>query len=436
MSELAFDSTARAQLDALREHPSAPRFNFNSTDLLNRASLQDVQRFAKETVGLPFWGPEELPSWMPGFLDMVYRQVPYYREFGDAPTDFQAVPSVSRVELRKQVERLIPDDVAFSDITVYSTSGTSGTALAIPTDAGVSSKVLVLIDKLLAPYGLELPRGGGRLALAATFCQEKTLTYPSLSHYLGGAATLKLNLNPGQWNSRTDSREYLEQLAPAVITGCPYSLHVLAEVAPSLRPLALFSSAEALGEGLRRRLDEVFRCPVLDVYSLTEAKFIAVSRGLGEHDLISPDLYVEILDEGGRSVPHGQRGEITLTGGRNRCLPLVRYRTGDFAALAFRGRQPYLTDFQGREPVALVNGQGRPMSSLDVVHALRDFPLVGFTFRQQMSGDYELEYCGDGDQTEMQNKLKEVTGLTGRLVRRDRWEGKPHRFQSASPGGA
>ena len=34
-------------------------------------------------------------------------------------------------------------------------------------------------------------------------------------------------------------------------------------------------------------------------------------------------------------VPAGERGEITLTGGFNFCLPLLRYRTGDFASLDF-----------------------------------------------------------------------------------------------------
>ena len=47
----------------------------------------------------------------------------------------------------------------------------------------------------------------------------------------------------------------------------------------------------------------------------------------------------------------GVRGEITLTGGRNPFLPLLRYRTGDFASLDTINGHRVLLGLEGREPV-------------------------------------------------------------------------------------
>jgi len=71
---------------------------------------------------------------------------------------------------------------------------------------------------------------------------------------------------------------------------------------------------------------------VLEVYALTEAGIIAVKSDRG-HAILPHDLYVEVLDDDGVPCPEGVRGEVTLTGGRNPFLPLLRFRTGDFASL-------------------------------------------------------------------------------------------------------
>ena len=78
----------------------------------------------------------------------------------------------------------------------------------------------------------------------------------------------------------------------------------------------------------------------------------------------------------------------------------------------------------------LVDGDGEPMSSLDVTHALKDFPLSGFSFAQSKSGDFVLEYLGECDENKVQNRLREVTGLSGRLRKKDSWSGKLQQFKN------
>lgn len=431
VDSLVFSQSSLAHLRQLQEHPHAPKYNFQSSDLLNRATLADVNSFAAETIGRPFWLQGQLPPWMDNFLTDVYSKVPYYREFGDAPREFVSIPTLHRQELCAQIERFVPNDVDPSDLTVYFTSGTSGDKLVVPTEPSVSSKVLVLLERLLSSLGASLPRGPGRVAVAALFCQQETLTYPTLSHYLNGASCVKLNLHPSQWQNTADIGQYLSFLNPAVVTGCPFSLATLTKAAPELRPLAIFSSAVALSEGLRNQLTEVFECPVVDVYSLTECKFVAANSGQG-FALISPDIYVEILDSDGRVLPSGERGEIVVTSGRNRFLPLLRYRTGDYGSLGFRGGQPYLNDLQGRNPVNLLDAHGEPISSLDVVHALQPFPIVGFSFRQRNDRSFLLSFCGECRGEELVKSIEEKTGLHGEWEQHAEWDAKPQQFVTDS----
>lgn len=427
MNELPYAESSRRHLESLSEHPHSPRFNFQSSDLLDSAGLAEVKRF--ELAERLFWAVGQVPEWVHELTRRVFRTVPYYRQMGDPPTDFQAVPPISRAELAHHPELLIPDDVGLDGLTVYTTSGTTGTSLKVPTDAPLSSKTLVLMDNLMSGHGARLERGPGKVAVAALFYQDETLTYPSLSHYLQGAATLKVNLHPQGWRDPGDRERYLMDCNPSVLTGCPFSLRVVSELAPELAPLAIFSSATALSEGLRARLSDLYGCPVFDIYSLTEAKFIAARSGGREWDLVAPDLYVEILDAEGRPLPGGIRGEIAVTSGRNAYLPLLRYRTGDFAALEFRGSQPYLCDLQGRGEVRLTNGKGESIPSLDVVNALKELPLVGFSFTQSPDRSFSLTYCGEVVPQKVKAALEDGTGLTrGEVVKVETWTGKPHQF--------
>lgn len=430
MSELLEHSQpALSHLHQLAELENAPRFNFESSDLLTSAALQDVRQFSSQLQTTTFWAQDQKPDWMSSYLTNVFREVPYYRELGGVPKLFESIPPIGRSDLGEHPELFVPDSVRLDQVTVYFTSGTTGSSLKIPTDAAVSSKVLVLIEQLLMGYGLRLPKGVGRVALAALFYQEKTLTYPTLSHYLQGAATLKLNLHPAAgWKSPQDRGKYLREVQPAIITGCPSSLSELADIVPELQITAILSSAVPMSQGLRERLVDVFGCPVIDVYSLTEAKFIAADQGKGYHDLLSPDLYVEILDEEGRVVSPGERGEICLTGGRNRCMPLLRYRTGDYAALKFRGRQPYLSGLQGRAPVALTKADGSALMSLDVVNAINDLDIVGFAYIQTAEG-FRFEYVGPASEGEILSRLRGLSGRPGMVEKKLEWAGKRHAFR-------
>jgi phenylacetate-CoA ligase len=222
----------------------------------------------------------------------------------------------------------------------------------------------------------------------------------------------KINLHPADWRNPDDRAKYLDALAPEVYTGDPISFAELARLPLQTKPRALISTSMALLPGLRRQLEQRFGCPVLDVYSLNEAGPIAVAdESAGGHVLLQHCMYVEVVDPQGKAVPPGQRGEVTLTGGFNFCLPLLRYRTGDYAALHYHGPEPCLAGLEGRPPVRFHTMTGERINNIEVTHLLQPFAIPQFTLHQAADGCLRLRLARPGPQV---NAIRQaLLGLFG-----------------------
>ena len=159
----------------------------------------------------------------------------------------------------------------------------------------------------------------------------------------------------------------------------------------------LFRSAVSLRPELAAALRAAWGTTVIDLYSTTETGPIAATvPGVPGHVVLLPDLFVEALGPDGARVPDGARGELTVTGGRNRYLPLVRYRTGDFGRLGTvtlpDGRRARtILDLDGRAPVGFRATDGGPVTSIDVARRIRPLaPFVQHALHQRADGSIEL----------------------------------------------
>ncbi len=398
-------------LQQLRQDTCGPRFNFKSGDRLTAASLQTVREYGKTLLSSSFWRQGDLPEWLPAFLENCRAGVPAYRLY---PTDFRQMPALRRPDLVAKPWKFVPDKCNTDDLLVYSTSGTTGRPMEVLFDAVSQAEWLPQLESILATDGIKLEGGPRRVSICLVCFQQQTLTYASLSTYLGGAGVLKINLNPADWNDPADRIRFLEKYNPEILTGDPLTFQALVELAPAITPKAIVSSAMTLTDGLRRRLSSQFGCQVYDIYSLTECRMIAVARGPAVHRLIRPDLYVEILHpDCDKPLAPGERGEITLTGGNNRFLPLIRYRTGDYASLQHDDQGITLRDFTGRAPVVFLNATGRFLNNVDISRAMSALPLSAFSVHQYRDRSIKCTAWGD---VEIDTLHRVLTGLFGESI--------------------
>jgi phenylacetate-CoA ligase len=230
---------------------------------------------------------------------------------------------------------------------------------------------------------------------------------------MGDSGLAKINLHLNDWRQPQDRGAYLEALQAEVIAGDPISFVELLRMQVQIRPRAIFSVGMMLSPGLREALERRFSCPVLDFYSMNETGPIGVfDAQAGGHVLLQPRLYVEILDEQGRPVPEGTQGEITLTGGFNFCLPLMRYRTGDYAALHWLADGPVLVNLQGRKPVCFRCANGLWVNNIDVTHALAPLPLSQYALHQEADGGFILRIAAN-DMAHAITATELLSGLFG-----------------------
>jgi phenylacetate-CoA ligase len=144
--------------------------------------------------------------------------------------------------------------------------------------------------------------------------------------------------------------EMIARTEPTAIVGVPSFLRLIAEKAREtgfdLKNCSV-KKAICIGEPVRdqsfalnasgRAIETAWAAQVYVTYGVTELanSLCECEAGAGGH-LHEEQLHVEILDDDGRPVPDGQIGEVVATTFGVEAMPLIRYRTGDCAAL-FRG---------------------------------------------------------------------------------------------------
>jgi phenylacetate-CoA ligase len=157
---------------------------------------------------------------------------------------------------------------------------------------------------------------------------------------------------------------------PQVISGYPSSLYEMARIykegPASLDLRMVLCNSEVLTDTTRDYLRSAFKCPVHNDYSSFELHNIGAECTLGSMHLHIDNNLVEIIKNGEQVAP-GETGEIVVTNLKNRAMPFIRYRTGDYGAISEElcpcGRGlPVLKNIEGRKDEYLVLPSGGRIS--------------------------------------------------------------------------
>jgi phenylacetate-coenzyme A ligase PaaK-like adenylate-forming protein len=223
------------------------------------------------------------------------------------------------------------------------TSGSSGVPIRVMHDApmhfhltdGVYGSLFEMkLDGLVAPRP-------GALAVAIVSCKLRNSsgTRPLLS--LGGAVACRVVLGRSDADDVLAVRHLVRQ-GPLLLHGRSADLIALWRLSSTLphegmiRPRAIVAAGANLFPDERALLTEAFQCSVFDSYSSTEGGAIATECALhvGLH-VAHERLQVEVLTDDGAIAGEGT-GELVITNLLNWGMPVIRYRTGDYATLAHK----------------------------------------------------------------------------------------------------
>jgi putative adenylate-forming enzyme len=354
-----------------------------------------------------------------GLRRFVMERSPFYQRFhrGLEHAPLQELPVLTKATMMESFDELVTDrSVKLADAEAFlrsdganglfhdryvtlSTSGSTGRRGVFLFDPDEWLNALAMITRPMAWAGLRarFPRPP-RLAMIAstTPWHYSTRVTASLSSRL--LPTLRLDAA----ETVTSLVRQLNQWQPEVLTAYPSVLKQLADeqlagrLMISLRTIA--TSAEVLPTGTRRRVKQAWGVTVFDTYGATEYAPISAECPLGHKHLFEDEAIIEIVDDRGRPVPSGTRGDrLLLTIFNRRTQPLIRYEMSDMVrpvdGTCECGRPFRLIDsIEGRIEDVLHfparNGRTAPVSiHPNVFHQLLEtVPASGWQVRQEHDG--------------------------------------------------
>ena len=223
------------------------------------------------------------------------------------------------------------DRLFLNRYTVLSTSGSTGRRGIFLFDADEWLTALAMITRPMAWAGLT---GGAHRPPRSAMIASTTPWHYSTRI----SASLASRILPAL---RLDASEALETMVarlnawqPEVLAAYPSVLKQLADeqiagrLRISLRSVA--TSAEVLSADTRVRVREAWGLRVFDTYGATEYAPIAAECAYGRKHLFEDGAIIEIVDDRGRAVPSGERGDrVLLTIFNRRTQPLIRYEISD-----------------------------------------------------------------------------------------------------------
>lgn len=329
-------------------------------------------------------------------LAYAAQHSPFYRDYFAAAgvdpgqlrslTDLAAFPFTSKADLAADSHRFLcvpPEEV--TDVCL--TSGTTGRPVALLQTAADLERLSVNEARCFQAAGL----GPGERVLIVAAIDRCFMA--GLAYFLGlqrlGATAIRAGSS-----SLPILAELVRSQRPTAIVGVPTLMLALAGrlQADGVDPAAGgVKTLIGIGEPLRRenltlsplgeRLRQAWGGQVYGTYASTEmaTTFADCACGCGGH--LQPDLMVvEIVDEEGRLLPPGETGEVVATPLQVTGMPLVRFRTGDLAALhvgpcACGRRTPRLGPVVGRK-AQMLKVRGTTLYPPAVTAVLQEIPAV------------------------------------------------------------
>lgn len=250
--------------------------------------------------------------------------------------DLRMLPFLEKDVLDRQGDQMVDPGVPESCRKWVTTGGTTGTPIGLWIDRDASAIDWAYVVSAWGRVGFRLDER--RVVMRGVVLRDAS-GVRTTTHYEPLRRELYISVFDMTENALPEMRARIGRFGARFIHGYPSAMEVLGrsyrqagESPPRLQ--ALLAVSENLYPGQRELLEDLFGCRVFSFYGMSEKVVFAAEceHGRGLH--VEP-LYgiVELVDESGRVIEKpGVRGEIVATGLISSTQPLIRYRTGDYAA--------------------------------------------------------------------------------------------------------
>tara|TARA_R110000787_G_scaffold184181_5_gene296071 strand:+ start:18808 stop:20133 length:1326 start_codon:yes stop_codon:yes gene_type:complete len=264
-------------------------------------------------------------------LTYTLKQVPFYKELGielDTPElNLKNFPIIDKFTIREQSDKLISKEYSKKDLISYSSSGSSG----VQTTVYMTKKEQSIIRGILTHWWEWSGYKVGEPIVQTGITPDRSFL-KSIKDRLFN--TIYLNaFSHTQTQLEATCKKLQEKPNKYFLAGYASSINLLATYAINNRYKIYLNGIISLGDKLfhhyKKNITNAFSSKVYDTYGSNEGFMIAAQDDLEAYYILSPHVYIEILDDDGNEVEDGVMGNIVVT--RLDCfsMPLIRYKIGD-----------------------------------------------------------------------------------------------------------
>lgn len=384
---------------SLKEHAHAPIWNYTCGDRLTEDDLMLIDKFQEELTSNRDNIQKEIPDFILNWVENIKDKVYLFKENTkgiDIRNNFEQIKCMTREDLGRGLDKIIPTDVSLSRLIVNSTSGTTGHPIIAPNHPVAIGYYTPLLLFVLDKHSVKTNFTKDNVGCMLICAQKETAVYSTVVPMLNGTGFAKVNLDENSWKKKESSKIYIEDFSPEFLTGDPFSFSEFLKLDINYKPKAFVSTSMELSPSLRKKIYDKFKCPIIDYYSLNETGPIAYSCPIHseEFHILPTDIFVEITDDSGNRLSEDISGNITITGGRNPYIPLLRYKTGDRAKIKWKQcecgeKTPRLYDLETRKQVLFYNKSLNLINPIDITRIMKRYPILQYEFKQKK--DYSCE---------------------------------------------
>ncbi|MCG8573247.1 MAG: AMP-binding protein [Flavobacteriales bacterium] len=304
-----------------------------------------------ESPTVEFLAKEELKNYqldrLKSLLDYLNEHSQHYRELFakeginpediDSLEDLKKIPFTQKKDLAENPDRFLC--VEKSTIAEFvTTSGTIGNPITVYLTRND-------IDRLAYNEAISMLKAGCTSNDVFQLATTMDKRFMAGLAYCEGVRKLDAGLIRVGASSPSLQWDSIERFKPTVLIAIPSFVLTLIDYAKANGIDYRNSSLKkviAIGQPIRntdlslnkigKRIEEEWGLSVYSTYASTEMGCAFTECGFGTGGHLHPDLlYMEVVDEDGNEVAHGEEGEIVVTTLGVEAMPLLRYKTGDIA---------------------------------------------------------------------------------------------------------
>ncbi len=261
-------------------------------------------------------------------LDYAKKHVPYYIDKNASSID--TFPILTKSILREKTNELVSNEYDIDDLDVHHSSGSSGIQSFTYMTKNHTFYLRALqthwwnwsgyeIGDNLLQFGISQKRTALKrlkdVFYKCTYVKAFGLSEKELEETL-----LKISRKKGVFIAGYPS--VVNQLAKAAIAK---------DIKTDIAGIICFG--DKLFDHYKKRMLNAFgeTCKIVDTYGCAEGLLMACKHDLDYYYIMSPHVYLEIVDDLGKPVSDGKMGHVLVTCLTNKAMPLIRYKLGDLA---------------------------------------------------------------------------------------------------------